>query len=579
MGDDARLPTLATPDAELAEARFFLSGWTLTRYAERYRREQRATTTTTTTTTTPAERFERSTREGDGVTPPEPDVELDVELDVDVGGGAFGWTPAGPPTTPAQRGRARRPRARRRPRAKGVLTIPSCATVGQALRELAAADVLAAPAIDAATGDYAGWISCGGLVAQILRQLYPALTDPTLFAQDDVEAAVEDAADDQDANAMCFREAFDVAASRASAEARGLWSKLARVGDDGDTCYVGFADTTLLDFVSRGLDVRAADRKRIGDFEPCHRIGVFAEREDARAACEDQKNVKAGGVYAKAEGAAVGGGGDGDDDGDDDDDDDSLDITLADMRPKWIAVVAQLDVVDLMVANEDQLGTYPHATTMRTLGFANATVGDQTWGVSAVTSDFPVAGCLAIMRNAEVSGVAVLDEERRFLVGSLSASDVRRVVDADDLARALEETALEFLKTRVWSEARGKPPKKPPGADADAEEEEEEDAPGKVLKKRRSPRERGRMGTSVQEEEEEDGTSTDAARWRSRVVTATPDASLMSVMRKMSEARVHRVYIADTPYSPPRGVCTCTDVMRIFAVDPGSPEGSARLTW
>ena len=67
MGDDARLPTLATPDAELAEARFFLSGWTLTRYAERYRREQRATTTTTTTTTTPAERFERSTREGDGV--------------------------------------------------------------------------------------------------------------------------------------------------------------------------------------------------------------------------------------------------------------------------------------------------------------------------------------------------------------------------------------------------------------------------------------------------------------------------------------------------------------------------------
>ena len=249
------------------------------------------------------------------------------------------------------------------------------------MRELAAADVLAAPAIDAATGDYAGWISCGGLVAQILRQLYPALTDPTLFAQDDVEAAVEDAADDQDANAMCFREAFDVAASRASAEARGLWSKLARVGDDGDTCYVGFADTTLLDFVSRGLDVRAADRKRIGDFEPCHRIGVFAEREDARAACEDQKNVKAGGVYAKAEGAAVGGGGDGDDDGDDDDDDDdSLDITLADMRPKWIAVVAQLDVVDLMVANEDQLGTYPHATTMRTLGFANATVGDQTLG-------------------------------------------------------------------------------------------------------------------------------------------------------------------------------------------------------
>jgi hypothetical protein len=27
------------------------------------------------------------------------------------------------------------------------------------------------------------------------------------------------------------------------------------------------------------------------------------------------------------------------------------------------------------------------------------------------------------------------------------------------------------------------------------------------------------------------------------------------------------------------GVCTCTDVMRIFAVDPEHAEGRARLTW
>jgi hypothetical protein len=29
------------------------------------------------------------------------------------------------------------------------------------------------------------------------------------------------------------------------------WSKIVRVGDDGDTCFLGFADTTLLDLVSR----------------------------------------------------------------------------------------------------------------------------------------------------------------------------------------------------------------------------------------------------------------------------------------------------------------------------------------
>ena len=53
----------------------------------------------------------------------------------------------------------------------------------QALRDLAAANVLAAPAVDAATGEYAGWISVGSLLQQILRGMYPALLDPEFVSQ------------------------------------------------------------------------------------------------------------------------------------------------------------------------------------------------------------------------------------------------------------------------------------------------------------------------------------------------------------------------------------------------------------
>ena len=38
----------------------------------------------------------------------------------------------------------------------------------QALRDLAAADVLAAPAMDASTGNYAGWVSTGGILQVII---------------------------------------------------------------------------------------------------------------------------------------------------------------------------------------------------------------------------------------------------------------------------------------------------------------------------------------------------------------------------------------------------------------------------
>ena len=47
----------------------------------------------------------------------------------------------------------------------------------------------------------------------------------------------------------------------------------------------------------------------------------------------------------------------------------------------------------------------------------------------------------------------------------------------------------------------------------------------------------------------------------------------------MSRNRVHRVYVCDSARAPPRGVCTATDVMRVFALDPETAEGRARLTW
>ena len=96
---DDRIPDVPAndpiPSGELIDARYFLSGWTLARYTERFRRESGD--------------GEASSADdlGDGATP--------------VGSGAFGWTAEGPP--------GRRRARRRRPR--GVLTIPTRARVGQ----------------------------------------------------------------------------------------------------------------------------------------------------------------------------------------------------------------------------------------------------------------------------------------------------------------------------------------------------------------------------------------------------------------------------------------------------------------
>ena len=215
--------------------------------------------------------------------------------------------------------------------------------------------------------------------------------------------------------------------------------------------------------------------------------------------------------------------------------------------------MSQLDVVSLMAADADQLGAFPHVTTMETLGFTSS-----SWGVVAVTSDLPTAACFAIMNNCEVSGVPVLDRRRRRVVGSLSVSDARRF-DSPESLRRLAVPVGDFLREKVWSETSRQAPTPPPGAPDSprvAPDEPPDETPG---------RERGGVG--------------EVHARRARAISVRPESTLVETMRTMARERVHRVYVSESPYAVPRGVCTYTDVMRIFAADPETAEGRARLTW
>jgi hypothetical protein len=240
------------------------------------------------------------------------------------------------------------------------------------------------------------------------------------YPPEDIEAGADELVPSSPAP-RTRRDALD---AFAATNATNTWLKLSRPGDDGDTCYLGFADTTLLDFVSRGLDARELEDKRVGDFDPSHRIAVFTEPES-------ESSSKTNGH------------------GDSSDEED--DSCVPDMRPRWVSVVSQLDVLDLMVQDPDLLGTFPRTATMESLGLTRG-----VFSVAAVTSDFSVAGCFALMHNLKVSGIAVLDRHGRFMIGSISGSDLRRVTCANDLADALMSTVGEFLRDRVWSKIPGR---------------------------------------------------------------------------------------------------------------------------
>ena len=282
----------------------------------------------------------------------------------------------------------------------------------------------------------------------------------------------------------------------AASELESAWRRVVRVGDDGDACFDAFADTTLLDLLSRGLCNRTLCDKRRGDFEPCHRIVVYGEKRT-------EADRKARGVEE----------------------------TTTSEKPattSWRTVVSQLDALELMTRDADALGAFPRVQTMDSLGFARAPGPP---GVVAVSEDLPAFACFALMNNCDVSGVPVLDASRRRLVDTVSVSDVRLFDSAESLAD-LAAPIGAFLEKRK--------------------------------RRRRSGRGRGGLGPSGSPREP---------------VVVRPGASLLEAMRAMVENGTHRVYVCDEPGAAPRGVCTCTDVARVFAVDPDSAEGRMRLTW
>ena len=530
-------PALMTPAAELAEARTFLSGWTLSRYVARFRAESERS------------HFRSFSDEGgDGVTPC---------CTLTPGGGAFGWSRVGPPSASPDASLARRcPR--------GVLTLPSGATVGQALRSLAAADLLAAPAVDRASGEHQGFIACADLLRQLLRSCYPRLLAPDLLSQEDMEELFRGDARGDDARPNVDAEpptdVFAEMASDAESEFQSAWRAFARVSDDGDVCFAGFDDTTFLDLVSRGLDCRELEDKRRDDFEPGHRIAVFAETKPSSSFSsrdDDDDDEKPGflgsssslgdrpasddpGAPTPARRHEPGG------DFSKEVPETSEPSTRSETtHVAYLAVVSQLDVIDAMVRDADALGAFVRLKSVSDLGLVDPTIDASR--VVCVTETLPTAAAFAVANNAQVSATPVLDASRRFLLGSVSVSDARVFRDPEDL-RWLNEPVGAFLRRKVW-------PSRPSEAgDATKTPETRKDEHAKDAGSERR------------------ATSPSAT-------TVSPRASLLETMRTMSRRRVHRVYVCDSPRAPPRGVCTVTDVMRVFALDPETAEGMARLTW
>jgi CBS domain-containing protein len=535
-------PALMTPAAELAEARTFLSGWTLSRYVERFRAESERS-------------HARSFSEdegGDGVTPCAPTL-------ITPGGGAFGWSRVGPPSTSPGASLARR-------RPRGVLTLPSNATVGQALTCLAAADLLAAPVVDEASLEHRGFVSCGDLLRQLLRSCYPQLLAPDLLSQEDVEAFLRGDARGDDARPNVdekkrdetARSGFAALAADAEREFQSAWRAFARVGDDGDVCFAGFDDTTMLDFVSRGLDCRKLEEKRRGDFEPGHRVAVFAEQPATRprAAITTERSswTETNGSGGDSQGPPAVRFCEGAHESPSrakkkqpspppglepgTSRDDSLRGEPETRGVEYLAVVSQLDVIDAMVRDADALGAFVRLKSMSDLGFVSTVISETQ--VVCVTETLPTAAAFAVATNREVSATPVLDASRRFFLGSVSVSDARAFRSAEDL-RWLNEPVGSFLKRKVWPSMTPSMMPTPPPSEANDEAPTRAPFPS--------------------------------------AVTVSPRASLLEAMRSMSRNRVHRVYVCDSPRAPPRGVCTATDVMRVFALDPETAEGRARLTW
>ena len=319
------------PPGELMDARYFLSGWTLKRYTSRFRRESKEEGET-----------ECADDEGDGVTPVGPGA-FGWTPEGPPGRRAGRRRPHGVLTIPTRAtvGQVRytlgflsfprffRPdptapspgsaRPRRRERARGARGGRSHGRIRRLDQRRVVAPADTAGDVPGALGPgvcISGrvkcthscvflsclswtWFRCDVLyhrpVCHVSRQLRPnagkqgdarrnkntqhftlrLLWSTRPYPPEDIEAGADELVPSSPAP-RTRRDALD---AFAATNATNTWLKLSRPGDDGDTCYLGFADTTLLDFVSRGLDARELEDKRVGDFDPSHRIAVFTEPE------------------------------------------------------------------------------------------------------------------------------------------------------------------------------------------------------------------------------------------------------------------------------------------------------------
>jgi len=215
---------------------------------------------------------------------------------------------------------------------------------------------------------------------------------------------------------------------------------------------------------------------------------------------------------------------------------------LHDAHCRPAAIVSQSDVARFLSTHEAALGD-----------LSRRTASDLGWvkGAGAIISVSPetsALAALALMKEKQIAGVAVVDGAGR-LVGNFSGGSELRALSADRLP-ALALPVAEFLAlehgTEYWGvdhshdgEA-GPPPH--PSADVDRARDH---ASGFA---RAAARRRSALGGAVGQE----------------IAAAAPDDALATMLARLVSRRLHRLYIVDGDRKPV-GVVTLTDVLRAVA--------------
>jgi len=182
----------------------------------------------------------------------------------------------------------------------------------------------------------------------------------------------------------------------------------------------------------------------------------------------------------------------------------------ADGKLTVVGIISQSDVLRALLEDHDSLGE---------VGLRSVEALFGTKPVLCVPCDMPTIAAFALMHNTDVSGVGIVAEAGH-LIGNISVSDLRAIRTAacfDRLGRPVDQFAKE------------------------AGLEHGPLTPGAAMP---------------------------------QVVTVGLADNLLTVMGKLVEHSLHRIYVVDGE-GLPIGVVTITDILRLFAVDPGS----GMLTW